>query len=242
MRRAPADSFRDLYAALGAHGRAPLPIAGLRGQRAASPAPRPSLAEFADAIAALLQARRVARVDIHAVGFGAALALELNRRHPDRVGTLALTGLLRAGPAERAAMIGRLAPRIELADDGSHWYRTWLMLRDSLVRWPWYVRDVGSLRRQPLVFDAGQLHAWTSDVMRQWNSYHHLVDAVLRWDAQPALAAADSKLILAVDEFHALNRSDVAWALSAPRTIKMPPDAAGRATLLRATFAQRAVP
>ena len=234
--------LQDLYAALGGLGRVLLPDLPGCGDSDGLPGAVPALGDFADEIAAMLQARRVARVDIHAAGFGAALALELNRRHPDRVGSLALTGLLRAGPAERQAMIGRLAPPIELADDGSHWFRTWLMLRDSLVRWPWYAREVGALRRQPLVFDAEGLHAWTCDVMRQWKNYHQLIDAVLRWDPQPAIAAAGSKLILAVDEFHALHRSDSAWLASAPLSIRMPPDAAGRAALLSATFAKRSVP
>lgn len=51
-------------------------------------------------------------------------------------------------------MIGRLAPPIRLADDGSRWYRTCMMLLDSLVRWAWYVREPAALRREQLAFEA----------------------------------------------------------------------------------------
>jgi hypothetical protein len=144
--------------------------------------------------------------------------------------------LLRVGEAERRAMIGRLAPRITLEDDGSHWYRTWLMLRDSLVHFPWYARDRGSLRRQPLDIDAYQLHAWTCDVMRQWNAYQQLVDAVLGWNSQAAIAAARDKIVIAVDPLHALHAADAAWAGSTIPSVILPADAVARARLLASTW------
>lgn len=232
----------DLYAALSEHGRVLLPDLPGCGDSDPLPGRAPDLGGYADAVAAMLAARGLRAVDVYAVGCGAAVALELNRRHPDLVASLALTGLLRTAGDERRAMIGRLAPPIELADDGSHWYRTWLMLRNSLVRWPWYVRDAGALRRQPQSFDAGELHAWTCDVMRQWKTYHHLVDAVLNWEPAAATTAAGAKLCVAVDALHALHLADAAWAQAAPHSLKLPPDAADRAASLSGEFAKRHVP
>ena len=191
------------------------------------------LADYADAVALLLRASAGGSpFQIHAVGCGAALALDLNARHPDLVAGLSLTGLLRVTGAARAAMIGRLAPPIALADDGSHWHRTWLMLRDSLVRWPWYERAASALRRQALDFDARPMHAWTCDVMRQWHAYHHLIDAVLEWNPDGAMAIAHSKLSIAVDARHALHTADAEWAASGVAAWTLPDDAAGQATLL----------
>jgi pimeloyl-ACP methyl ester carboxylesterase len=225
-----------LYAALSAHGRVLLPDLPGCGESDPLPGAVPSLADHADALAGLLRSRALPCVNVYAVGCGAALALELHARHPAMVGTLCLTGLLRVGEAERRAMIGRLAPRITLEDDGSHWYRTWLMLRDSLVHFPWYARDRGSLRRQPLDIDAYQLHAWTCDVMRQWNAYQQLVDAVLGWNSQAAIAAARDKIVIAVDPLHALHAADAAWAGSTIPSVILPADAVARARLLASTW------
>jgi pimeloyl-ACP methyl ester carboxylesterase len=222
----------ELEQALAAHR--PVMLPDLPGCGESDPLPESGrgLADYADVMAALLRARAGGPVQIHAVGFGAALALELNARHPELIARLSLTGTLRLTGAARCAMIGRLAPPIVLAEDGSHWYRTWLMLRDSLVRWPWYERGVAALRRQKVALDAGQLHAWTCDVMRQWHGYHHLVDAVLDWDPDAAIARAKPKLSIALDARHALHESDAEWAASGVAALAWPEGAADQARLL----------
>lgn len=202
------------------------------GESDALPPDARRLADYADAMASMLRAHADRPVQVHAVGFGAAVALELNARHPDLVAGLSVTGLLRVTGAVRAAMIGRLAPPITLADDGSHWYRTWLMLRDSLVRWPWYDRAPTALRRQALDFDAEQLHAWTCDVMRQWDAYHHVIDAVLEWNPDGAIAVAGPKLSIVLDARHALHETDAKWASSGIAAATWPDHASEQATLL----------
>jgi pimeloyl-ACP methyl ester carboxylesterase len=223
----------ELYWALSAHCRVILPDLPGCGESDPLAGEAPDLAAYADSLADLLAARTRGVVDIYAVGFGAALALELNARYPQRIGCLLLTGVLRSDGAAREAMLGRLAPRISLAADGSHWYRTWLMLRDSLVRWPWYAREPAALRRQTLAFLPEQLHAWTCDVMRQWHSYHHLIDAALAWDPQPALHAAHDKLAIVLDINHALFAQDAEWArASGLPSLAHPGDPADFAALL----------
>jgi pimeloyl-ACP methyl ester carboxylesterase len=200
----------------------------------------PTLADYADALADLLAAHVTGAVNVYGVGFGAALALELNTRHPARVRAMLLTGLLQAPVAERQALHGRLAPPIQLQSDGSHWYRTWLMLRDSLVRWPWYSRSVSSLRRQATRFDAGELHAWTCELMRQWRSYDHLVNATLSWNPQPGIEAAGGKLTVGVDSGHALHGSDEVWAARAgTKAVFLPGNEADRAQAIAEVLSAR---
>jgi pimeloyl-ACP methyl ester carboxylesterase len=225
-------SLEDLCWALSAFGPVILPDLPGCGESDPLGSDVPDLAAVADAVAALLAGRRCGPVNVYAAGFGAAVALELNARRPDLVHGLALCGVLRVGATERRAMLGRLAPPIALADDGSHWYRTWLMLRDSLVHWPWYGRSPATLRRQPLAFDPLRLHAWTCEVMRQWSSYHHLIDAVLGWDPAPAIEAARGKLTVAIDPLHALAAADTAWAAAGLPAMALPADPADRARSL----------
>jgi pimeloyl-ACP methyl ester carboxylesterase len=228
----------ELYAALSTHGSVLMPDLPGCGDSDPLPPGARGLANYADAVADLLMLWAGRPVHIHGIGFGAAVALELNARHPELVSGLSITGLLRIVGAARHAMIGKLAPPIALADDGSHWYRTWLMLRDSLVRWPWYAREPAALRRQALAFDAEALHAWTCDVMRQWHAYHHLIDAALQWNPDPAIAAGLQKLTIALDARDALHQSDLEWAATGVASLTLP-DRAAEGALSLASLVER---
>jgi pimeloyl-ACP methyl ester carboxylesterase len=222
-----------LYHALAALRSVLLPDLPGCGESDPLAAAQSSLSDHADALARVIAACAPGAVHVHAVGIGAALALELNARHPALVKAVTLTGLLRTTGAERRAMIGRLAPPLRLDDHGGHWYRTWLMLRDSQVRWPWYDRAPAALRRQATDLDAAHLHAWTCDVMRQWNTYHRIIDAVLEWDHELPLAQAAHKMTVAIDPHHALYAADLGWA--AARDVKrltLPDDPSDRARLI----------
>jgi pimeloyl-ACP methyl ester carboxylesterase len=222
----------ELYAALTAHCTVLLPDLPGCGDTDPLPPGARSLADYADAVAELVRVRAGRPLHVHGIGFGAALALELHARHPELVSGISLTGLLRVVGAVRREMIGKLAPPIALTDDGSHWYRTWLMLRDSLVRWPWYAREPAALRRQAVAIDAEDLHAWTCDVMRQWHAYHHLIDAVLEWNPDAALAAGLGKLTIAADARNALYTADLEWAATGIASLTLPDRAAERARRL----------
>jgi pimeloyl-ACP methyl ester carboxylesterase len=219
----------ELYSALSIHRPVLLPDLPGCGESDPLPPGERGLVDYADAVADLLTVRAARPVHVHGIGFGAAVALELNARFPDLVAALSLTGLLRVEGEGRRGMIGKLAPPIVLTDDGSHWYRTWLMLRDSLVRWPWYAREPSALRRQGVEFDAEHLHAWTCDVIRQWHAYHHLIDAALQWNPEAALAAGLDKLTIIVDPRNALHEADVAWAATGVASLIMPERTADRA-------------
>jgi pimeloyl-ACP methyl ester carboxylesterase len=227
-------ALADLYLALTVQAPVLLPDLPACAQSDPLPTARDSLADYADAVASVLGAWARRPVHVHGVGVGAALALELNARHPDVVRSMTLTGLLRTTGEARRALKGRLAPSISLAEDGSHWYRTWLMLRDSLVRWPWYDRSPAALRRQALDLDPDYLHAWTCDVLRQWRDYHRLIEAVLAWDPGAAIAGAASKMTVAIDPCHALQRSDVEWAAGAANSLVLPDDPRERARVIGA--------
>jgi pimeloyl-ACP methyl ester carboxylesterase len=150
----------------------------------------PDLGAYADALSELLDAMQVdTPVSVEGNGIGAALALEFGRRHPQQVSRVTLQDLCTHEGNVRAEWARRIAPRITIADDGHHWYRTWLMLRDSLVYRPWFSHTRAALRRLPASFDADQLHAWTLDVMRNHASYHEVVDAVYAWSPAAARAA-----------------------------------------------------
>jgi hypothetical protein len=69
--------------------------------------------------------------------------------------------------------------------------------------------------------------------MRQWHSYHHLIDAALGWHPDDALAAARGKLTIVIDRMHALHASDAEWAAAGGvDAVTLPLQPADQAALL----------
>lgn len=157
----------------------------------------PSIGDYADMLAGLLDRIGIDRCDIVAIGFATSLALAFARAHPDRVDRLVLTGLLLPDEDERRALAEGYAPPIRIEPDGAHWFRLWQQLRDRLIWWPWFTPTLAAQRRVPADFGAAALGDATVQVMRQREAYGHLVAAALAHDAAADLAAlAEPPLIL----------------------------------------------
>lgn len=159
----------------------------------------PDIHAFARELLGLIDALGIGHVALYGIGFGSSVALAMAELAPERIGALTLQGLLLPDPAERADMLERYAPPIAIERDGAHWYRTWLMLRDSQIYFPWYDTRREALRRQPADLSALRLHRWTVDVMRAGFPYGDLVRAALDWDAAPALAHVRSRTTVVND-------------------------------------------
>jgi pimeloyl-ACP methyl ester carboxylesterase len=179
---------------------------------------RPAMAQSVAALDALLEGLKIARTDVYGVGFGASAAVALARAHPGRVAGLVLEGLLLPTAEERAALSADYAPPIAIAPDGSHWYRTWLMLRDSLVWWPWNTRRAVNQRRRPGDFDAQRLHRLTVDVMRRRATYGHPIHAALEHDAAADLKALSWPLARLTDGATPLSAYDAELRALIPDT------------------------
>ena len=179
-------------------------------------ATQPTVHDYVADLLALLDTLDLGSVHALGIGFGGSIAVELARRAPDRVDALALCGLALPDVAERTELVARIAPEIGIESDGAHWYRTWLMLRDWQVYWPWFDRRQHKLRRIDADFSARPLHRWTLDVMRARTSYHHLIHAALAHDAAAALQQVEPPLVLLQDRGRPLSAYDAALAASRP--------------------------
>ena len=197
---------------------------------------KPTVAMFADDLARLLTTIGVDRAALYGIGFGSSVALAFANAHPGRTVALALQGLLLPDAGERADMRDRYAPPIAIAADGGHWYRTWLMLRDSQVYWPWYDRRRAALRRVDADFAARPLHRWTMDVMRAAATYGDLIRACLDDDAAKALGTANAAVFRIVQSQTPLSVHDDRFAALCPAAPVVDGDAAGLASRLAMTF------
>ena len=148
-----------------------------------------SIADYAKSVVELLVAVDIPLAHIFALGFGTSVAIALSQQAPERVARVALCGVLLPEQNERAGLAARYAPPIPIERDGGHWYRTWLMLRDSLIWWPWFDRRRDTQRRVPADFGADHLHRWTVDVMGSREGYGDIIHAAFADNAADSLAA-----------------------------------------------------
>ncbi len=195
------------------------------------------LSAWADVLAQACTQAGVDRVCVYGIGIGASLALVLAQRHPARVQSVVLRGLALPDDADRLSLQQHYAPPITLQPDGSHWYRTWLMLRDMRIWYPWFDTRAQRLRRVPGDFDAQRLHQHTFDVMKRHASHAQVIAAALAHDAAASLADLTGRglpLALCLDPqipFHAYAERLLALA---PAARRLPADDHGHGLALAA--------
>lgn len=203
---APGSSqmHEPLIAALAAHARVyAIDLPGC-GETRATSTTAPTIADFASTVRVVAKELGVSQAAVYGIGFGSVVALELAVRSPEIVRSAVLQGIPLPSVEERADFARHYAPPIALKADGSHWYSTWLMLRDTEVFWPWYKANGGTLRRtyRSDAFDAARLHDRTVEVMKQYGTYHHVIDATFAQDTARLLGELRVPSVFCSDPSH----------------------------------------
>ncbi len=172
------------------------------GESGPLPGEAPSIMDYADAVAGVCSQLGIESAGVYGIGVGSSVAIALKSRAPDLVFHLALHGVLLPGAQERADLRANYAPAIAIKDNGSHWYDTWMMLRDSLIMWPWYSGESAGRRDVTQDFSGQRLHDWTFEVMKQRESYHHVINAAIDYHAYDALAQVSGPVMTVMDPGH----------------------------------------
>lgn len=197
--------------ALSVHARVYAPDLPGCGETDPLSAESPSTEDYVQVVRATMDALGLKRVAVHGIGIGSIIALELARLVPARVNIVSVQSVPLPSSDERQDLLRNFAPPIELKADGSHWYATWLMLRDASIFWPWYKNTSGdALRHGDLStsFAADKLHDRTMEVMKQYASYHHVINAAFDRDVTPMLNQAATKLVVCTDPTHIFSAYD----------------------------------
>lgn len=180
----------------------------------------PAAVRHVDDLIRLLDRLALDRTITMGVGFGATMALAFADAQPARTAALVVQGLPLPDTDERADWRVNYAPPTVIEADGAHWYRTWLMVRDMQIYFPWYARRVDNLRRVPMSFAARPLHRWTMDVMRAADSHGSLIAAALDVDVAGSLDRLTVPLIQVRDPSTPTSAHDARLApLRAPAAI-----------------------
>ncbi|MCX7324958.1 MAG: alpha/beta fold hydrolase [Hyphomicrobiales bacterium] len=152
------------------------------------PLARPTVEDFADAIAQSLKALGLKRAGVYGTHTGASIALAMAKRHPDFVCGAVLDGYPVFTSSEADLHAYHYLPPFEAAWDGSHVARLWSRVRDQYTFFPWYQpgRD-NRLRREP---PAPPLQtAVVRDILAAGRHYATGYEAAFRSDGIASLAA-----------------------------------------------------
>jgi pimeloyl-ACP methyl ester carboxylesterase len=192
-----------LAEALAAHATVWVPDLPGCANSAPLPTTAPTLGDYVAALLPWLSQFAATPVIVYGRGCGAALALALAARATRSVAALWLDELPAPG-ADGAPLDARICPEIRIEADGSYWYRTWQMLRDSLIYWPWYCTRAGNLLRLPGNYSAAHMHQWTHQSLLQPETMHCLPRAAIAADSGATLAALTRPVTLLARRGHPL--------------------------------------
>ena len=97
----------------------------------------PTLADYADAVAADVGALGIDRCHLYGLHTGAQVALEVAIRHPERVANVVLDGLPLLEQTEREDLAHSFCPRFDPSWDGAHLAAIWWWCREQSLFSPW---------------------------------------------------------------------------------------------------------
>jgi pimeloyl-ACP methyl ester carboxylesterase len=148
----------------------------------------PEIPDYADALADTLTALRIERCGVYGSHTGAAIALELARRHEPRVASLIVDGLPVFLDEERRDLLAHYLPHFEPRLDGTHLLALWARYRDQHLFFPWYNRSQAA-RVDKDMPDARHLHEDVLDFLRAGDDYRVAYAAAFRYSPLDALEA-----------------------------------------------------
>ncbi len=108
------------------------------------------VSDLADALAETLEALGMPRCAIYGTHTGAAIALELGVRHPERVTGLVLDGVPAFSNDETADLFDNYFQKIPVDNLGGHYAATWTRFRDQSIWFPWNKREPAHLNEYDL--------------------------------------------------------------------------------------------
>lgn len=154
---------------------------------------KPSVAAYADAVIAALDALRIDCVDVVGTGLGSVIGLELALRHRDRINALAMTGVAYVDDALAAQLVERIAPAIKPDWYGGYLLEAWHTVRDHGLFWPWYERTGSAAIRQEPQINPTHVQQRVLELFRSEGAWRRGFQAQFAYPLRKKLAAAFGK-------------------------------------------------
>jgi pimeloyl-ACP methyl ester carboxylesterase len=160
----------------------------------------PAMADYAAGADALAEALGLGQITVYGTHTGAHVAIEWAKTIPQRIERLVLDGVALMDAAERQEFLENYAPPKKPEPDGSQFHWAWGFMRDQMIFYPHYKKDLQHLRPGG-TFDAQVLHGLTLDILGSLETYHLAYEAVFRQDVLASAAqVAHKTLVLTSDD------------------------------------------
>ena len=202
------------------------------------PQARPDATAFAEALEGTLNVLGIRDIDLVAIGLSAPIATEMSLRPLTLVRRLVIENAWLFSAAEKKELRANYFQSITPHWDGSHLYRTWLMLRDQELFWPWYRRTAAAaiIPSGTRALSAKTLHDRTVEVLKSPKTYHLAADAAFRYPMKGRLRRVNVPTLLLCEDTHPAIRDLDAAAQLVPggRAVRIRPGIPARRRLIQA--------
>ncbi|MGB5103365.1 MAG: alpha/beta fold hydrolase, partial [Steroidobacteraceae bacterium] len=158
------------------------------------PAARPSVEDFAAALATTLDALGIERCALYGLHAGACTALHFAADHPERAALTVLDGLPSPEVPPTGELLDRRAPSFEPTDDGGYLAGVWSRILDVHRYDPWFRRAPETRLQAALPDDLG-LHEYAIDLLTSGASVRDAERAALGCAPGPAIARLSSPTV-----------------------------------------------
>jgi pimeloyl-ACP methyl ester carboxylesterase len=146
------------------------------------PIDRPDIEEYADALALTLEALQMPRVPVYGTHTGAAVALDLGNRYPERTSAVLLDALALFTERERDSFLRHYLPAFTPDWEGTHMAWLWSRVRDQYSFFPWHLPGTGArLNFAPPPLE--QHHRVVLDILRAGDRYRIAYAAAVSYRA-----------------------------------------------------------
>jgi pimeloyl-ACP methyl ester carboxylesterase len=203
--------------------------------------PHPDMANYRDAMLAVLDRFAPTQADIHAEFTAGPLALELARSAPGRIRRLSVDGAFMPGRAECRRLWRDYCPKLTPRWDGTHLLSAWHRMRDQELNWPWYESSADSVRRREPDLDAQRLNDQVVDLLKQPNNYGDAALAAFEYRVRDVLTAITQPVLLLQEPTDVRSQWTEGMQRRLPdvQVIERPRDGTARAQAIRAFLDRR---
>ena len=172
------------------------------GNGLSDPLPGPleqaAMAEYADALAAFMDALGLRQAALYGFHTGALCVLEFVRRHPGRVIVAVANGYIDNPPAMREELATNYLSPVEPEWSGGHLHWWWMRLREQYSFFPWYRRE-SACRTGYDTPEPDAMHTTMMEILRAGSHYQRPYRAAFTYDSLPAVQSATVPLTVMVD-------------------------------------------
>ena len=156
---------------------------------------RPAMGDFADAVVALFDELGIEKAPVYGYHTGGLCALELARRHPDRVVVTITNGYLHMEPEAIEQILENYFAELTLDWTGSHLTWIWSRMRGQFIFFPWFQRKL-NYRMDYAMPPPESVHEQVMEILQAGDNYRGPYRAAFLFSAAEAIQQATAPAVV----------------------------------------------